>query len=150
MADTQNDAEGSADAITQTPWIVGIGSSAGGLEAISLLAQNLPKKANAIYVIAQHMSPKHTSILSALLALETHLLVEDLTQVTVPKPDTIYVTRPNTDVVLENGELRMRKPSGHPASPKPSADRLFKSLAEECGERSVCIVLSGTGTDCTP
>ncbi|WP_299376598.1 chemotaxis protein CheB [uncultured Tateyamaria sp.] len=129
------------------PRFVGIASSAGGLEAVSLLAQNLPQTANAVYVVAQHMSPTHKSVLSTLIARETRLQVRELDAETTPEPDTIYVTPPNSDVTLEQGKLRLRNPAGHPAAPKPSADRLFKSLAAECGERCVGIVLSGTGSD---
>ncbi|MEW2911874.1 chemotaxis protein CheB [Leisingera sp. JC11] len=127
--------------------VVGIAASAGGLEALSNLAQNLPPSANAIYVIAQHMSPTHKSVLTSLIARETKLPVLELGRETRPEAGTIYVTPPDTDVVLESGVLRLRNPAGHPASPKPSADRLFKSIAEECGERCVGIVLSGTGSD---
>ena len=127
------------------PRFVGIASSAGGLEAVSLLAQNLPQSANAVYVVAQHMSPTHKSVLSTLIARETRLQVRELDAETTPEPDTIYVTPPNSDVTLEQGKLRLRNPAGHPAAPKPSADRLFKSLAAECGERCVGIVLPPTG-----
>ncbi|MEX0371566.1 MAG: chemotaxis protein CheB [Tateyamaria sp.] len=127
--------------------IVGIAASAGGLEAVSLLVQNLPQDANAVYVIAQHMSPTHKSILSTLISRETVLPVVELDPETVPERGYIYVTPPNTDVVFENGVLRLRNPSGHAASPKPSADRLFKSLAAERGENCLGIVLSGTGSD---
>ncbi|WP_415403295.1 chemotaxis protein CheB [Tateyamaria sp. SN3-11] len=127
--------------------VIGVASSAGGLEAISLLVQNLPQNANAIYVVAQHMSPTHKSVLSTLIARETRLQVREMEAETKPEPDTIYVTPPNTDVTYENGILRLRNPTGHSASPKPSADRLFKSIAAECGERSMGIVLSGTGSD---
>ncbi|MFL4471533.1 chemotaxis protein CheB [Tateyamaria armeniaca] len=129
------------------PRVIGIAASAGGLEALSLLAQNLPKFANAVYVVAQHMSPTHKSVLSTLIARETQLQVRELEPETVPEVDTIYITPPNTDVTLENGVLRLRNPAGHAASPKPSADRLFKSIAAECGERCMGIVLSGTGSD---
>ena len=127
--------------------VAGIAASAGGLEAVSLLVQNLPRSANAIYVIAQHMSPTHKSVLTSLIARETSLPVVELSRVTEPEAGTIYVTPPDTDVVFEDGKLRLRNPAGHPATPKPSADRLFQSLAKECGENCVGIVLSGTGSD---
>lgn len=127
--------------------VAGIAASAGGLEAVSLLVRNLPRSANAIYVIAQHMSPTHKSVLTSLIAQETSLPVVELGRVTEPEAGTIYVTPPDTDVVYEGGQLRLRTPAGHPATPKPSADRLFKSLAEECGENCIGIVLSGTGSD---
>ncbi|EAR51152.1 hypothetical protein OG2516_14795 [Oceanicola granulosus HTCC2516] len=138
-----------SDADAQTPPLrfVGIAASAGGLEAASLLMQNIPKSANAVYVIAQHMSPTHKSLLSTLIAHETDLPVAELRDDTEPLGDTIYVTPPNSDVTFEDGRLRLSEPSGHPAAPKPSADRLFKSLAAECGDKCVGIVLSGTGSD---
>lgn len=141
------DKSGAATDRSKDPRVIGIAASAGGLEALSILAQNLPQLANAVYVVAQHMSPTHNSILSTLIARETKLKVRELEAETEPEIDTIYVTPPNTDVTLENGMLRLRKPSGHAASPKPSADRLFKSIAAECGDRGLGIVLSGTGSD---
>lgn len=130
----------------EPPFFVGIGSSAGGLEAVSTLAQNLSPDVNAVYVLAQHMSPTHKSLLTALISRETPLPVVELKDETVPVANTIFITPPNTDVILENGMLRLVEPSGHPASPKPSVDRLFKSLAREVGEHCVGVVLSGTGS----
>ena len=139
--------DGMGNMASDAPRMIGIASSAGGLEAISLLVQNLPQNANAVYVVAQHMSPTHKSVLSTLIARETRLQVQELETETRPEPDTIYVTPPNTDVTYLNGTLWLRHPSGHAASPKPSADRLFKCLAAECGEHCMGIVLSGTGSD---
>lgn len=129
------------------PFFVGIGSSAGGLEAVSTLAQNLSPDVNAVYILAQHMSPTHKSLLTALISRETPLPVVELQDGTTPVANTIFITPPNTDVILEDGKLRLVDPAGHPASPKPSADRLFKSLAHEAGEHCVGVVLSGTGSD---
>lgn len=131
----------------EAPFFVGIGSSAGGLEAVSTLVQNLSQDVNAVYILAQHMSPTHKSLLTTLISRETPLPVVEMEGETTPVPNTIYITPPNTDVILEDGQLRLVSPSGHPASPKPSADRLFKSLAKEVGEHCVGVVLSGTGSD---
>ncbi len=127
--------------------IVGIAASAGGLEATSLVAQNLPKDLNCAYVIAQHMSPSHKSMLVPLLSRETRLKVEEIEEETVPRAGTIYVPPPGRDTVLENGTLLLREPVGHHAAPKPSADRLLKSLAADLGSSAVGVVLSGTGSD---
>ena len=129
------------------PIMIGIAASAGGLEATTQLVKNLPEKVNAAYVVAQHMSPTHKSLLWSLIGRETELPVVELGQDVRPQPDTIYIAPPNFDVVLDEGLLSLREPSGHPGTPKPLAERLFKSLAEECGERCVGIVLSGTGSD---
>jgi len=130
-----------------TPWVIGIAASAGGLEAISALVQTLPSETGASYVIAQHMSPSHKSLMSTLVARETLLPVLELEDAVVPQPDTIYVTPPNRDVTYADGQLMLSEPAGRPGSPKPSADRLFYSLADELGERCIAIVLSGTGSD---
>lgn len=135
------------DVVASDLRFVGIAASAGGLEAISLLVNNLPRKANAVYVIAQHMSPTYKSVLSSLIARETELDVVELVDDAIPVAERVYVTPPNKDVVFADGRLRLRTPAGHSASPKPSADRLFKSLAEAVGERCLGIVLSGTGSD---
>ncbi|CUH81668.1 chemotaxis protein CheB [Tropicibacter naphthalenivorans] len=127
--------------------IVGVVASAGGLEATSLLARSLPQNQNCCYVITQHMSPTHKSMLVQLLSRETKLRVEELEQRTFPEPNVIYVPPPGYDVICAEGAFLLREPAGHYASPKPSGDRLLISLAEEIGERAIGIVLSGTGSD---
>ncbi|WP_420003725.1 CheR family methyltransferase [Arenibacterium sp. LLYu02] len=132
------------------PFLVGIAASAGGLEALSELVEHLGQQDGASYVIAQHMSPKHKSMLSALLARETKLPVAELTDAADidPEPNTIYVVMPGFDVVVsEGGKLGLREPEGQRGQPKPLADRLFKTMAEEYGENCAAIVLSGTGSD---
>ncbi|EPX75894.1 chemotaxis protein CheB [Salipiger mucosus] len=128
-------------------FIVGITASAGGLEATSLLAKNLPTEENCAYILAQHMSPSHKSMLVQLLSRETTLAVREIGQDTAPEPNTIYIPPSGVDVVYADGLLKLAEPDGHPASPKPSGNRLFKSIAAEVGERAVGIVLSGTGSD---
>ena len=140
MADSHNS---DRDRLT----IVGIAASAGGLEATTLLAQNLPVGINCCYVIAQHMSPSHTSMLVQLLGRETQLTVEELSAETTVKSGVIYIPPPGKDVIYTDGQMKLREPAGHPASPKPSADRLFKSLAEELAENAIGVVFSGTGSD---
>jgi len=126
---------------------VGIAASAGGLAAMSTFLKELPADIPAIYILAQHLSPTHRSHLSELLSRQTSIIVENLEDETTPKPGTLYITPPNADSVLEDGVLRLRKPSQTLGSPKPSADRLLKSIALGERERSVGIVLSGTGSD---
>ncbi len=101
------------------------------------MVQNLSPDANAVYIWAQHMSLTHKSLLTTLISRETSLLVVEIVDDTTPLANTIFITPPNTDVILEDGKLRLAPPSGHPASPKPSADRLFQSLAKEQAELCV-------------
>ena len=109
--------------------------------------RNLPEKANAAYVVVQHMSPDHRSLLTTLIGRETRLPVEDVTDGTEPQPDVIYVTPPNHDVLLRDGKLTLIPPSMEPAAPKPSVDRFLISGSEDIGERAMAIILSGTGSD---
>lgn len=129
------------------PVIVGVGSSAGGLEAIRELATHLPLDNGCAYVIVQHMSPQHKSMMAGLIASETDLAVVDITDKMVPEPNVIYVTPPKADVVIKDGMLRLLPPSDDLGKPKPSVDRFLTSLAEEHGDRSMGIILSGTGSD---
>ena len=128
-------------------FVVGVGASAGGLEAIRELVNNLPEDTPATYVIVQHMSPDHKSLLTTLIARETSLPVLEICDNVEVKKNTIYVTPPNSDVQLERGRLILKPPKKELASPKPSIDRFFISLAEEVGDKSMGIVLSGTGSD---
>ena len=126
--------------------VVGIGASAGGLEALKELLSELPQSRSLSYVIAQHLSPTHTSLLRELLRPGTDLAVCDLTDGQAPAPNTIYVTPPNHDVLLRDGVLRLSTPKAS-VGPKPSVDAFFRSLADSLGENTVGIILSGTGSD---
>ncbi|MBW4708101.1 PAS domain-containing protein [Roseobacter sp. YSTF-M11] len=127
--------------------IIGIGSSAGGLEAIRELVATLPTDLKVAYVVVQHMSPHHKSLMTELVARQTSLMVRDVVDGSQPEPNVIYVTPPKTDVVYEDGKLCLVDPSHEVASPKPSVDRFLLSLADTHGEKSMAIILSGTGTD---
>lgn len=128
------------------PYVAGIGSSAGGLEALRLLVAHLPPKSAYAYVVAQHLSPTHESMLVTLLARETPLSVVQVTDGVRPEPNVIYVTPARSNVTYEKGLLRLSAAT-RPATPKPSIDDFFISLAEELGEHAIGIVLSGTGSD---
>ena len=143
-ADTRG---GQGTARMQNMTLIGIGSSAGGLEAIRDLVSTLPTDLPVSYVVVQHMSPYHKSLMTELVAQQTELIVNDVSDALVPEQNTIYITPPNTDVVFQDGKLRLVEPSPEAAMPKPSVDRFLSSLAAEHGEKSVGIILSGTGSD---
>lgn len=126
--------------------LVGIGASAGGLEALKEMISSLPKTGVLSYVVAQHLSPKHNSVLMELLTPATEMRVTDLSGNHPAEPDTIYVTPPNHDVEYRDGLLHLTKPHQE-VGPKPSVDHFFTSLAETVGENAVGIILSGTGSD---
>ncbi|WP_177170253.1 EAL domain-containing protein [Nitrosomonas marina] len=126
--------------------LVGIGASAGGLEALRDLMESLPESNCLSYVIAQHVSPTHVSMLINLLSPLTHLTVQDLKDQQLPEPKNVYITPPNNDVILDKGLFRLVKPQ-HSIGPKPSVNRFFFSLADELKEHAIGIILSGTGSD---
>ncbi len=84
-------------------YYVGIGASAGGLEALRPFVANLPESANMTYIVAQHMSPDHRSLMVELLGRETKLKVEPAQNNLLPVANTIYVAPANTDVTICNG-----------------------------------------------
>ena len=126
--------------------VVGIGASAGGLEALKLLLPNLPAKANLTYVIAQHLDPKHRSMLVGLLAGSTPMKVMEIKHGQEVSPGEIYLCPPGKNVTIAAGKLKLSNPTA-PIGPKPSVDYFFTSLAEDKGENAVGIILSGTGSD---
>ena len=126
--------------------IVGIGASAGGLEALREFVAPLAPDGNTCYVIAQHLSPSHRSMLMELLARETTLEVKEISRNQRPRPDLIYITPPNRHVELHNGLLTVKTPKIK-SGPQPSVDLLFASLALECEEQAVGVIFSGTGSD---
>lgn len=127
-------------------WI-GIGSSAGGLEALQQLVRKLPQENNATYIVVQHLSPRHKSLLATLIKRETKLDVLEIEDGVEPLANTVYVTPPNSDVVVKDRKLRLQPPSPELTASKPSVDRFFVSLAEELKSRAVGLILSGTGSD---
>ena len=127
-------------------YVVGVGASAGGLEALRPFVANLPLAVNMAYVIVQHLSPAYRSMMVQLLARETKLPVEEIKDGTVLVANTIYITPPNKDVRVKNSTLWLREPSA-PLGPKPSVDVFFASLAEDRGQHAIGVILSGTGSD---
>ena len=130
----------------ERPFIVGIGASAGGLEALSLLLPGLPKNLGLSYVVVQHLSPTYRSMMSQLLGRETTMPVRDIEDSMAPEPNTVYITPPNRNLTLVAGRFRLVEPARE-SMPKPSVNRFFASLAEEIGESTIGIILSGTGSD---
>ncbi len=125
---------------------VGIGASAGGLEALQDLCESLPENANMIYIVAQHLSPSHDSKLTELIQRCTALNVETIVSGVEAKPNVVYITPPQKDVYVDANKIYL-KAIDDPSKPKPSVNNLFVSLAEMKRDHAVGVVLSGTGSD---
>ena len=127
--------------------LVGIGASAGGLEAIRNFVRKLPAECRAAFVIVQHLAPDHQSLLTTLIDRETHLKVSEVRDGQALVQNTIYVTPPNSDVTVRGKTLVLQRSTSGVGTPKPSVDAFFCSAAEAFGPKCVGIVLSGTGSD---
>ncbi|VUD40976.1 Sensory/regulatory protein RpfC [Thalassocella blandensis] len=125
---------------------VGIGASAGGLEAIQMFCKELPQNANMVYIICQHLSPKHKSMLTELIQRNISLKVETLEGKVKAKPNVVYITPPQKDVYIEGDEICLVDAESENI-PKPSINKLLVSLAEEKKDHAIGIILSGTGSD---
>jgi two-component system CheB/CheR fusion protein len=126
--------------------VVGVGASAGGLEALVELMGRLPPDTNLAFVVIQHLDPLHKSILPDLLSRNTSMQVVGVEQTVRIQANNIYVISPNTSLRVDVGRLVPEKRA--PESFKP-IDRFFESLATEFRERAMGIILSGTATDGT-
>ena len=126
--------------------VVGIGSSAGGLEALQTMLSKLSDNLNCSYIIAQHLSPTHKSMMVELLSRITNIPVIEIQNGMVIKAKTIYMTPENSDIFVANGRIYL-KSIEQTYGPKPSVNYFFNSLAQTYGSKSIGIILSGTGSD---
>ncbi|MFK7915442.1 MAG: chemotaxis protein CheB [Pseudomonadales bacterium] len=127
-------------------FVVGIGASAGGLEALKALVSSIPDNAQTSYVVAQHLSPQHDSMLTEILGRETRLTVVEARDGELILPNQIIITPPNSDVTVAGQRVRLSAPHVVRGA-KPSIDLFFESLAREYSEKAVGVILSGTGSD---
>ncbi len=128
--------------------IVGIGASAGGLEAFSELLHSLPQKTGMAFVLVQHLDPSHSSDLREILARITKIPVQQVTDGVAVQPDQIYVIPPNTSMAMKNGVLRLAARVLTRGQHMP-IDHFLRSLAEDRGNRAISVILSGTASDGT-
>jgi two-component system CheB/CheR fusion protein len=126
--------------------IVGVGASAGGLEAFSELLRHLPEKTGMAFVLVQHLDPTHGSMLKEILGRITKIPVTEVTDGLVVAPDHIYVIPANTIMFIEHGVLRLNARLQTRGLYLP-IDHFFQSLALDRGNQAICVILSGTGSD---
>jgi two-component system CheB/CheR fusion protein len=129
--------------------IVGIGASAGGLEAFTQLLGYLPGKTGFAYVLIQHLDPTHKSFLSESLAKATSMPVEQVQPGQLVEPDHVYVIPPAADVSIANGRLVLVPRGSAKLQLHLPVDFFFTALAAELRNRAIGVVLSGTASDGT-
>ena len=130
--------------------IVGIGASAGGLAAFEAFFSGMPPDADPgmAFVLVQHLAPDHKSILADLIRRCTRMQVFEVEDAMVVQPNCVYIIPPNRDMAFFGGSLHLLEPTA-PRGQRLPVDFLFRSLAQDQGERAIGIVLSGTGSDGT-
>ncbi|MDT3739213.1 MAG: CheR family methyltransferase [Candidatus Kapabacteria bacterium] len=132
-------------AITDFP-IVGIGASAGGLEALELFFENMPADCGIAFVVIQHLDPERVGIMPELLQRITTMPVYQVTDKLKVKPNCIFVIPPNKSMSLLNGFLHLFQPVESRGLRLP-VDVFFRALADDRHEKSIGIILSGMGSD---
>jgi two-component system CheB/CheR fusion protein len=128
--------------------IVGIGASAGGLEALEQFLGHVPAGSGLAFVIVQHLDPTHKGIMPELLQRATGMKVAQVRDRTRVRPDCVYVIPPNKDMSILHGVLHLLVPTA-PRGLRLPIDFFLRSLAQDQHEHSVGVILSGMGSDGT-
>jgi len=128
--------------------IVGIGASAGGLEALQLFMRNVPEKSGMAFVIVQHLDPTRKGIMVELLRRATPMPVAQVVDRMKVEPDCVYVIPPNRDMFILHGVLHIFDPIA-PRGLRLPIDFFFRSLADDLQDKSIGVILSGMGSDGT-
>src|SRR5262249_11748398 len=128
--------------------IVGIGASAGGLEAFIQLLKHLPDKNGMAFVLVQHLDPKHESRLTELLARVTKMEVSEAKNNGDVEQNHVYIIPPNSDMEIKDGALKIHQ-RRMPGGQHMPIDVFFRSLAIDQQSKAIGIILSGTGSDGT-
>jgi two-component system, chemotaxis family, CheB/CheR fusion protein len=126
--------------------VVGIGASAGGLDACKKLLAALPADNGNAFILVQHLDPTHESMMVDLLADHTAMVVRQAADGMPIEPDNLYIIPPGTYLSVAAGALHLSQPRARHGARLPF-DFLLRSLASEYGPRAACIILSGTGAD---
>lgn len=128
--------------------VVGVGASAGGLEAFTNFLRELPADTGMGFVLVQHLDPDHDSALTDLLSKATSMPVSEVADDMRVEPDHIYVIPPNAQLSISGGCLKTRLREKQPGA-QHAIDFFFESLAHDVKERAMGVVLSGTASDGT-
>lgn len=128
--------------------MVAIGASAGGLEPFEKFFDAMPVDSGLAFSVIQHLSPDFESMMDELLSRHSSMNIKRVVDDLIVEPNTIYLNPPRSDMIVQGGKFKL--------SPRPKSDQLnlpidifFSSLAAEYGDKSIAIILSGTGKDGT-
>lgn len=127
-------------------YIVGLGASAGGLDALERFFKHTSSDTGMAFVVVQHLSPDHESRMNELLARQTDMIVTVAQQGTTVQPNVIYLIPPGKNIEIRSGKLQLDDPNPK-ANPNLPIDIFLQSLAKDVGDRAIAVILSGTGSD---
>lgn len=127
-------------------FVVGIGASAGGLESLETLFQNLPADTGMTFVIVQHLSPDFKSMMNELLGRDTKMEIHRVEDGMPIEANHVYLLPPKKELIIAGGKLHLIDKDLSKGLALP-IDRFFESLAREYGPRAISIILSGSGSD---
>ena len=125
---------------------VGLGASAGGLEAFQQFFNAMPPDSGMAFLVVVHLDPDHTSILPELIQKHTSMKVEAAQDNTEVRPNQVYVAPPNKDLALLKGKILLLDPES-PRGRRLPIDFFFRQLAQDRGDQAGCIIFSGTASD---
>ncbi len=130
----------------QLIYVVGIGASAGGLEALERLFKHLPADTGMAFVIVQHLSPDFDSVMDELLVRQTRMPIRTVEDGMEVEPNAVYLIPPKKEMIISDGKLLLTDKDPKHGLTLP-IDTFLRSLAQDCGQRSIGVILSGTGSD---
>ncbi|PYS40331.1 MAG: chemotaxis protein CheR [Acidobacteria bacterium] len=151
LARSESDSDSQSSSLRPDPRpisIVGVGASAGGLEAFEQLLRGLPEDSGMGFVLVQHLAPKHESMLSELLSRATRMPVIEVTDGVAVQANYVYVIPPNADMSITDGVLHLSSINADRARRMP-IDMFLRSLADDQQARAIGVILSGTASDGT-
>ncbi|HTB78058.1 MAG TPA: chemotaxis protein CheB [Polyangiaceae bacterium] len=128
-------------------FVVGIGASAGGLEALERFFVNAPRESGMAYVVVQHLSPDFRSLMDELLARHTQLPIKLVEDGMTVEADHVYLIPPKKEMIISGGRLLLSERDRQQHELSLPIDVFFRSLAQDCGRRAIAVVLSGGGSD---
>lgn len=126
--------------------VVGIGASAGGVQVLQQLFAEMPTRTGLAFVVVMHLSPDHVSNLAEILQARTEMQVIQVTKTVKVERDRVYVIPPSKHLSMNDGMLVLSRPQQETGR-RVTIDLFFRTLAQQYGQRAVCVILSGTDSD---
>jgi two-component system CheB/CheR fusion protein len=144
--DGKNNQDQNSEDREKPSYVVGVGASAGGLEALELMFQALSSDSGMAFVIVQHLSPDFKSLMDELLARYTDMAIHRVEDGMRVERNSLYLIPPKQEMIISDGKLLLTEKDSSQALSLP-IDHFLRSLAQDVGSRSIAVVLSGTGSD---